>query len=363
MNAQAPAATAVTQLNDQDWNALVEATPSADIYFRPGYVRAYEAAGHGRPVALLISAGESRFLLPLLLRPLSELIFAQDSSGFDAISPYGYGGIFLLSSETAVNGETVRELFSALREWCHGAGVVSVMLRLHPLMDQQKWFEEKIDNVELRPYGPTIAYDLQQQWNPETGAMKDTNRGRRSALSYARRHLTVNWASTHPDGHSFIEIFRGIYDERMGEIGAADFYYFPPEYYASLVAGLGSDVDVVVVRRQGVPVGSTLVMAGREAAHAHLTGSNELGREYNASTLLMIECTKWARQRGCRWLLVGGGPNHLFNFKESFGGAQFPYSFVTFIADPSRYSELTAVRRASSELPEPRANFFPEYRA
>jgi hypothetical protein len=77
----------------------------------------------------------------------------------------------------------------------------------------------------------------------------------------------------------------------------------------------------------------------------------------------MIETTMWARRRGCRWLSVGGGPDHLYQFKRSFGGNAFHYSFVTFIADQGRYQDMMKLRMLTPDLPPPRPNFFPEYRA
>src|SRR5258708_33361869 len=76
-----------------DWNELVEQAPISDVYYRPGYVRAYEAAGHGRAMGLILTSSHVRVLVPLLLRPLSDLPFAQGESGFDAATPYGYGGL------------------------------------------------------------------------------------------------------------------------------------------------------------------------------------------------------------------------------------------------------------------------------
>jgi hypothetical protein len=362
MSLQASAQTSVVCLTDQEWKELVDATPAADVYYQPAYVRSYEKAGHGNAVGLMISAGESRFLLPLLVRPLADLAFAEGTPGFDAITPYGYGGLLLLTSQEEVNQETIRELFSAVKNWCAESAVISLLLRLHPLYDQEKWFTDKIDGVTFCPYGPTVAYDMHLDWNRETGALTGMNRGRRSDLHHSLRSLTATWASTHAQGDEYVEILQAIYNHRMGELDAEDFYYFPPEYYQALTTGLGKDADIVVVWRDNVPVGSTLMMAGRFAAHMHLTGSNDLGRQFKANTLLTIECTHWARRRGCRWLLVGGGKN-LFFFKRSFGGELFPYSFVTFVADRDHYDRLTAMRRTDASLPRPRANFFPEYRA
>ena len=73
---------------DGRWDELVDAAPTPDVYFRPGYGRAYEAVGEGRLVAVRTEGA----LFPLLLR---ELPFGED--GLDAVTPYGYGGLLPLA--------------------------------------------------------------------------------------------------------------------------------------------------------------------------------------------------------------------------------------------------------------------------
>ena len=65
--------------DDGRWDQLVDAAPVPDVYFRPGYGRAYESVGEGRLVAVRTEGA----LFPLLLR---ELPFGED--GLDAITPY-----------------------------------------------------------------------------------------------------------------------------------------------------------------------------------------------------------------------------------------------------------------------------------
>ena len=69
---------------DRRWEELVDDAPAADVYYRPGYCRAYEVAGHGHAVAVVTDGA----LFPLLLRPLP---FGEE--GFDAATPYGYSGV------------------------------------------------------------------------------------------------------------------------------------------------------------------------------------------------------------------------------------------------------------------------------
>ncbi|MBD0339249.1 MAG: hypothetical protein ICV67_08195, partial [Thermoleophilia bacterium] len=88
---------------DARWDELVDAAPTPDVYFRPGYGRAYEAAGEGR----LVGVRTASALFPLLLRALP---FGVD--GFDAVTPYGYGGLLPLAARSDASTD-VRQL----RDW------------------------------------------------------------------------------------------------------------------------------------------------------------------------------------------------------------------------------------------------------
>jgi hypothetical protein len=355
----------VTCADDLTWDSLVRATSTRDAYFRSGYARAYEKAGHGRAIAVIISAGESRFLVPLLLRPLSELTFAQGISGYDATTPYGYGGLLRLSGPVDGSAETLL-LLESLRKWCADTGVVSILLRLHPLLEQEQWFSARMEGAALLSVGLTVALDL-QRWDTEREALMTLRKGRRSDLGFARRRLNLTWASDKPStAHESLQLFRVLYEHRMDQLQAGKFYYFPPEYYTELASGLGTDLDVAIAWLGDEPVGGAIFIAGREFAHYHLSATSELGRLYKASTLLINNACGWAWRRGCRWLHLGGGKRDadpLFQFKESFGGSLFRCSLVRFVGDSNRYKELTAIRFADASLPAPRSDFFPEYRA
>src|SRR5262244_1233286 len=102
--------------DERVWKSLLGEAEIEDVYYRPGYVRAHEKAGHGRMVAVVVSIDESRFLLPLLLRPLSELTFAGCSTAYDAVTPYGYGGLVRVSGRADIHPEALLPgVFSALR--------------------------------------------------------------------------------------------------------------------------------------------------------------------------------------------------------------------------------------------------------
>ena len=327
---------------DERWDELVDTAAAPDVYFRHGYCRAYEAIGDGR----LVGVRTDSALFPLLLR---ELPFGGD--GLDAATPYGYGGLLPL----AVGSDPVTDLHR-LRDWCVTNGVVSVLLRLHPLvgglgdLSGLAW-------AEVHEHGPTAAIDLSRV---QDGRLTGMSKGRKADLGVARRELAVSWER----GEEALERFRAVYDETMTRIGAGEYYLFPPEYYRELAQGLGDRLGVALALHGNEVVGGALFMADRRWAHYHLSGTTDAGRELKAGTLLVHEGVVWAAEHGCELLHLGGGTSgadSLYAFKRSFGGYEHTYAFATVVADRHRYEALVA-RRA--EEPEPlRPDFFPAYRA
>ena len=334
--------------DERRWDELVDASPASDVYYRRGYCRAYEAAGHGRAVAVVTE----KALFPLLLRPLP---FGEE--GFDAATPYGYGGVVPLGPDTSGLGSDPASEVRQLRDWCATAGVVSCLLRLHPLLGGPGQLSAADSpDLDIREHGPTTAIDLARLTN---GRLEGMSKGRKADLTIARRELELAWG-----GDDALEQFRAVYDGTMQRVGAGDFYLFPPAYYRALADGLGDRLGVALALLDGEPVGGALFLAGRRFAHYHLSGTTEAGRELKAGTLLVHAGAEWSRGHGCDLLHLGGGTggaDSLFAFKKSFGGETHTYAFATLVADRERYDELAA-RRA--EEPEPsRPDFFPAYRA
>jgi Acetyltransferase (GNAT) domain len=334
--------------DDGRWDELVAGSASPDVYYRAGYCRAYEAAGHGEAVAVVTE----RALFPLLLRPLP---FGEQ--GFDAATPYGYGGVLPLGRDDPGTGTVPVSEVRQLRDWCEKAGVVSCLLRLHPLVGGPRQLAG-VDarDLDVREHGPTTAVDLSRLVD---GRLQGMSKGRRADLTIARRELELFW-----DGDGAFERFRAIYDSTMQRVGAGEFYLFQSEYYRALAEGLGDRLGVALALLDGEPVGGALFLAGRRFAHYHLSGTTDAGRELKAGTLLVHAGAEWARERGCGLLHLGGGTagaDSLFAFKKSFGGETYTYAFATLVADPDRYDALVARRAEESEPSRP--DFFPAYRA
>jgi hypothetical protein len=351
----------------EEWDALVSRSPTPDTYFRPGYALAC-AQKEAAATAAILHTSKNRFLVPLLLRPLSLLPYGGGATDYDAVSPYGYGGILPLDFEKT-SGEDASEFIEALKRWCLKEKIVSCMLRLHPLMEQGVQFHaasQENAGVKLRDHGITTAIDL-MAWNEKLGAPMGMNKGRRSDFNFARRELSVTLISCGTaEGVRAMTRFREVYEESMQRIGGSSHCLFPEDYYLALAKGIGENMAVALAMLGEDVVGGALFFADGRFGHYHLSGTTLNGRRYKANTLVLVTGADWARQHGCNLLHLGGGAtpdDSLYQFKKSFGGSLASYSFMTVIADRARYDELVELRRAHLELGALRDGFFPEYRA
>lgn len=348
------------------WESLVDSAAVPDVYYRQGYVRAYQAIGQGTAVGVLVETAAVRALFPLLLKPLSGLPFAPHELGFDAASPYGYGGLLLLDRVSSISTEQARELLDAFRAWGCDNQIVSAHIRLHPILKQEDWFAGSLsEHFQLHQPGMTTAIDL-YRWQTETTSIATLEKGRRSDLSYARRHLRLTWASDGRVISEDLQLFRTLYEQRMTQLEAGEYYHFPSEYYSSLAEGLGDRFDVALAWLNDTLVGAALFMTDRVMSHYHLSATNDLGRSNKAATFILNVAAERARARGCERMHLGGGAHgedKLFAFKRSFGGERYQYSYLSLICDPLRYGKLVEKRLVAPNLPPIRTNYFPKYRA
>jgi hypothetical protein len=329
--------------DDALWRMLVNRSPSPDIYFRPEYLRVSETLGDGKTVALVCNCDSLRVLCPLMVR--------REPRVSDAFTPYGYGGLLLLSSAPATS-EGVFRILECIRQWCNSERLVCCVLRMHPLL-ADRFCLSGLNNANfiVRKHGETIALDL-TQWNTIHQRIATLKKGRISDLSSARKSLSAIIVDELDGVRECLPIFRDIYEQTMQRLQASAFYRFPESYYAGLVEKMGIHLMLALARFQNRFVGGSLFFYDSKFLHYHLSGTTMEGLKLKAPTLLVNQAADWARTRGCQWLHLGGG-NHfkdgLYNFKASFGGAVFPYTYVTIIADHRRYNTL--IERAEAIWP------------
>lgn len=348
------------------WSALIRTSPARDVYYLPAYVRASSEIEQSEPVAIVAGSDACRILAPLLIRPMSVGADESRVEWIDACTPYGYGGLLNLSTSGKVDKRNLHCFLEGLHNWCCDGHLVCCALRLHPLMCQEQWFmpvQYWQNFVRIVFRGATTAIDL-NDWDASLNQPNGLRRDRCADMRCAQRNLRVTWTNGDDhDAESSLSLFARLYSQTLDRLNAKVFYRFSPAYFSGLAA-LSQHLGIALAWRGDEPVGGNLFLFGCNYAHGHLAGANQTGRKYGASTLLLVEGSRRARQRGCELLNIGGGVRSgdpLEDYKRSFGGPSYSYAYVIHVADPERFEQLCRMPNAPwpYRVSTPLAHTFP----
>jgi hypothetical protein len=330
-------------LDEERWTALVQSSSKADVYYLPEYARATAEIEQTKPLAFVATLPSGRILAPLLIRHTSAATGHSPIEWLDASTPYGYGG--LLDSSGQVHLEAFHSFFQQLSSWCSDRCIVCCVIRLHPLIGQQNWTDAAgywQERLQIHARGITCSIGL-SEWNMKLDQPTGLRRDRQADMRLASQVLRVVWGTgADDDVGAKLNIFMKLYDELIDRNGAKGFYRFPQRYFEKL-AKLGKRLGIALAMHGNDPVGGNLFLIGRQYAHGHLAAANDLGRKCGASTFLIVEGARRARQLGCELLHLGGGVrpgDSLEAYKRSFGGSTHTYHYLTFIADSERFEMI-----------------------
>lgn len=322
-----------------------------DVYFDERYGSVVAGAEGGR--WHLISLDEGRWQLPLIVRNLP-------SGRRDAISPYGYAGAYWLENGSPT---TSRQLWEESRELLDKLDVVSVFLRISPLVPQAAAPADAVPIVNDHTTYLIPSIDEEEAWTNMDGRA-------RTAIRKARKlGFTSELRSARLDDLTPEAPFRQLYSKTMRKVAAREYYFFDDKYFNELSTSLGEDLILGLVRDgHGVPHAAALFMRGRNFLHYHLSGSTHDGAKAGASNLLIWDALQESSRHTLNGLHLGGGlanDDGLGRFKRSFGGATLNYAAYGLVINQRSYLDEVArqaqhLGTTSKQLLTP--GFFPSYR-
>lgn len=332
------------EVGDPRWAAVL-GRARHDVYHLPEYVALSAAHEGGRPVALHATDGERDILLPLLVRPIP-------GGGTDAGSPYGYPG--------PVGDGLDRPAFvrAAMRAWLpvlRRAGVVSVFVRLHPILNPSPPPEVGV----VVHHGETVSVDLtlppELVWSrTRANHRRDITR---AAASGCVARIDERW--------EHLGAFRELYEATMERRGAAAFYRFPTTYYDGLREPLAGRAHLAVVECAGRIGAAGVFFETDGIVQYHLSGSAPVAAALQPTKLMIHFVEGWARERGDRVLHLGGGvggrADSLFQFKLGFSPRRHDFSTLRIVVEDAEYRRLVAARDPGLD-PADLTGFFPAYR-
>lgn len=345
------------------WDEIIASYPNRDVYYTRGYQKAFELNGDGVPILMeWRGSNDTNAICVLMLRDIScDCRFGDKipkDSLFDATTPYGYGGFIfnrdLGKEELIAVGE---ELRSDLQQWGLENNIVSIVMRLHPVLNNAWEAESFMDVLHL---GRTITMDLDSEEIINANIISKN----RNMIRKAEKSGVV---IRHGKGMELLDIFKVIYEETMQRDHALDYYYFTREFYESINEDLKENHEIFYAVHDGKIISMAIMIYAGSCLNYHLSGSLTEFRNLAAGNLLLRDAAIWGYQNGFKTFHLGGGvgagEDSLYKFKAAFNrNSDTEFALGRLILNEERYNQLVEIRKSHTDFDE-NSKFFPLYRS
>ncbi len=337
-----------------------------DVYHLPEYLALEAKRNKTKPEAITIIEEDKIFFVPYLLRSCKTILESFDNqedtldSIFDSISPYGYSGI-LLSDAARNSSRFIHDAFDLLKQYLKSRGICSAFLRFHPILSDG--YVEIFPSDSLTLNGETVSIDLSLDVDK---IWAQTRRGHQSTINKCKR---LGLQAKAVSFSSYIDEFISIYTETMDRLGAQTEYYFGYDYFSGLLT-LGEYLHLIVVESDSQYICASLFFECNGIVQAHLGGTRTEFMKQSPFNLLLHYARLWAKERGNKFLHIGGGvgaqKDKLYTFKSGFSKQRHQFVTMRLITDEEKYHRLVTLKAqekniSASQLFE--SNYFPAYRA
>jgi hypothetical protein len=334
------------------WDKIVRSFNNYDVQYLNGYARAFQIHGDGDPVLLYYEDDSTRAINVAMIRDIARSRPFCDvlppGKYFDISTPYGYGGFL-------IEGDNYQAVNEAYNRYCYEHGYISEFVRFHLLNGYQTYY----DGIrELKSQNVIRNLEL-----PLDSIFMDfEHRTRKSIKKALNGNLSVEIDHT---GQK-LEDFLNVYYSTMQRTNASQQFFFSKQFFHAI----NSMTDHIVyfhILHEGKVVSTELVIYGPENCYSFLGGTDENYFHLNPNSLLKYEVIKWAKEKGLKRYVLGGGygaNDGIFTYKKGFS----PRGIVDYyigkkIFRQDIYDELVTVRMQQDVNFDKNHTYFPLYRA
>lgn len=332
------------ELDDPRWPALLTRLRHG-VDHLPTALAAYDAfRGHSSQL-LVVQDAEGVLAVPLrLLVGPGDSVHATSSE--------------VRSSPIFSEGATARWRRGAIRElldFLQSRGVVTLFLRLHPLLDPV--------GADFAPFGAIVdhgpTFDI-----PLDRPLAEIRAGMRVNHQRGIRKFHNQGLHCEPDTEwRYLEQFHRLYSLTMDRVGASDDYRFSLEFFEQLRDNLGEHLALWATIVDGqLAVGHLVAQCEGIAELLYVGVHPDYQRQVPQVGLYDSELA-WAPEHGLHdYFLDGGAQESLRHFKAGLTKVQPAASSVRIVVDPVEYGRRCALWERSPERVVGRADeFFPPY--
>lgn len=335
----------------EEWDKVVRSFVPHDVYYLPGYAKAFQLHGDGEPMLFFYEGEDIKGINVVMKRDIANIEFFADKierdTYFDFITPYGYGGWIIEGS-----GD-VSDLADKYTKWCTDHNIVSEFVRYHPLLNNASCLKEFYEVVDL---GKTISIDLS---SPDVIWANLTSKNRNMVRKAEKSGVKI----FHGQFPQIYETFKHIYNLTMDSDNASEYYYFKDDFYNSIINDLSEEAQIFWAEVDDKIIATSIMISTNGHMNYHLSGSLREYQHLAPTNLLLYKAALWGCRNGYKTLHLGGGvgsrEDSLYKFKSAFNRKdtqQFAIGKKIYINNV--YENLSGMKNSTSET-----GFFPKYRA
>lgn len=283
-----------------------------DIYFDENYGKLYEESEHGKAYIFRLETENGSIVNQFIKREIPLKI--NNEVYYDIVTPYGYGGPYI---EKYSNKELLlKDYKHAFMAFCKDNNIVAEFVRFHPIYKNYKDFKD-IYIESFNRY--TLGTNLKDYEDPiKSEFSKHTRKTIKSILN-----LGVSFKMIENPTEKDLDEFKRIYYLNMKRKEAADYYYFPDEYFDNILKFYSNKVIIAESIYKDKVIAAGLYFTTANTIHAHLSGTDTEYLYLSPAYILKYGTVIWGKNKGYDFVHYGGGTSSseddtLYLFKSKF---------------------------------------------
>lgn len=319
-----------------------------DIYFLKEYAELHEKIEKGEADFFEVKSKNGWITHSFIKREIS--IDGEFTGYYDLITPYGYGGPIIHSSENI--NSLKKEFVESFEKYCLSNKIVTEFVRFHPLINNEKDFRYLYDTEFTRKTVGTNLSDFETPFQEEfsKSCRKKINKQLRDGMTY-------EIIEAPNDASEFLEFYHSTMDRNRAD----EFYYFNKDYFNNIIKEMKENVVLVKALYEEKPIAMGFYLIYEDYIHIHLSGTLSEYLNYSPAYMLRYGIVKWGKENKYKMIHHGGGrtdseSDGLYKFKRQFGkNTEFDFYIGKKVWNEEIYEELTEGSGQGEK-------FFPAYR-
>lgn len=333
------------------WNTALKEVGYSDFYHTFDYHQITKNDGD-LPILIVYEEGETRILLPLLIREI------KGTSFYDATSVYGYAGPLTQNVAPTFDNTNFRQ---ELERLFHQNSIVSVFSRLNPFIPNQ---ESCLSGLgEISTMGKVVNIDITQDLDTQR---KQYQKRLRTYVNKCRNQYRIQKAETDAEISTFIE----MYYANMYRVGAKKHYFFKRDYFFDLLKSDRFEASILLAidTKTEAIIGGAMFVKKNKIVQYHLSGVKEEYLHLNPVKLLIDEMRIRSTSDNCSYFNLGGGlgskEDTLFQFKAGFSMDFKYFKLWKYIVNEAVYEDLVSkkTKKTCGRFTKNCPDYFPCYR-